>query len=101
MTALFGALALGIVGSGHCVAMCGPLVVAFSRTAGRDPRRQTAQALLYHTGRIAMYGVLGSAAGQAAYRLAIAGLGRPLAIGVGIVLALAALGRMTMRRPGG
>ena len=62
----FGALALaGLIGSfGHCMGMCGPLVAMLGATARRDGSRLPAVShLLYHSSRIAVYGLLGLAAG--------------------------------------
>jgi uncharacterized protein len=71
-----GALALaGLVGSfGHCMGMCGPLVTMLGVTARRDGTRPPALAhLLYHTSRIAVYGLLGLAAGAAGSFISLGG----------------------------
>jgi sulfite exporter TauE/SafE len=102
MTLLLSALALGIVGSGHCLIMCGPLVAAFGRSApdvDRHTHQRAARALLYHVARIMMYAALGGIAGQAGYALALAGLGRPLAIAAAITLLAFAVGPVTRRLP--
>lgn len=45
---------LGVSGTGHCLGMCGPLIIAFpARAGGGLPH------LWYHTGRIATYTMLG------------------------------------------
>lgn len=57
---------LGLLGVGHCIGMCGPLVLAFpGRASGLAPH------LWYHSGRVATYvllgillGALGGALGQ-------------------------------------
>ena len=49
---------LGILGTGHCIGMCGPLVIAFPARSGRF-----ASHLYYHLGRILTYVVLGSLMG--------------------------------------
>ena len=98
MTALLAGLAFGIAGSGHCAAMCGPLVLlANPRSAGlgsgsRAPRRALAvHATLYHAGRLGTYLALGLLAGAAGTVLARLGLGRALAIVAGAALVLQAL----------
>ena len=92
MTVLAGAL-LGLVGSGHCVAMCGPLLLAVGTP---DRRVAFSKRLLAvgssHAGRVATYAVLGAVAGAAGGAFTLAGLGRPLAIGVGGLLLVAAAG---------
>ena len=45
---------LGVSGTGHCLGMCGPLIVAFPGRAGSGLPH-----LWYHTGRITTYTVLG------------------------------------------
>ena len=55
MNALAAGLALGIAGSLHCVAMCGPLVLAAA------PRGR--RAAWYHAGRWSVYVAMGVAAG--------------------------------------
>lgn len=55
--ALLGALVAGLVGSPHCVAMCGGLAGA----ASGSPRF----ALAYHAGRLLTYAALGAAAAAA------------------------------------
>jgi len=57
------AFVAGLLGSTHCVAMCGGIAAALG-TVGRGPLR-TAQLLLYHSGRLAGYGIAGAIAGAA------------------------------------
>jgi sulfite exporter TauE/SafE len=45
---------LGVLGVGHCIGMCGPLVLAFPGRAGG-----LSSHLAYHAGRIAVYTMLG------------------------------------------
>ncbi len=91
MTILAGAL-LGLLGSLHCLGMCGPLVLA----VGAPPRELGATArlghvLLYHAGRIATYAALGLAAGLLGYVAALTGAGRVLAVSGGVLLVVAAV----------
>ncbi len=51
---------LGLLGSGHCIGMCGPLVVALPGQTGRFSAH-----LAYHTGRLITYGIIGAAMGAA------------------------------------
>jgi sulfite exporter TauE/SafE len=56
------ALIAGLLGSAHCVAMCGGIATALGMTrAGEDPRRT--RPLLYQLGRITSYGCAGALAG--------------------------------------
>ncbi len=97
MTMLLAGLALGLAGSGHCGAMCGPLVwLANPRRAsidGVDPstRQLVTHAALYHAGRASTYVALGLVAGLAGGAVARLGLGRAMAIVAGVALVLQAL----------
>jgi sulfite exporter TauE/SafE len=51
-------LLLGLLGTGHCVGMCGPLVIAFPGRTGRVSAH-----LAYHAGRLATYTLLGALVG--------------------------------------
>lgn len=57
------AFSLGIVGSTHCVGMCGGIMGAISSTTGRDASASThykwRQLLLYNLGRISTYSLIG------------------------------------------
>ncbi len=89
-------LLTGLVGSvGHCVGMCGPLVLL---AGARYPRKGIGAAplhLLYHAGRILFYalmglvaGALGTAVGKAAEAARIPGV---LSVLVGVAVILAGL----------
>jgi sulfite exporter TauE/SafE len=52
--------ALGLLGSAHCVGMCGPLVLALPGRTGR-----TSAHLAYHLGRVTTYTIVGGLAGSA------------------------------------
>lgn len=55
---------LGLIGSLHCVQMCGPIVLACSVVMeSRSPRRRLLAQAAYNLGRIATYSALGAAAG--------------------------------------
>jgi hypothetical protein len=49
---------LGLLGTGHCIGMCGPLIFAFPGRTGRLMPH-----LAYHLGRIATYTAVGAALG--------------------------------------
>lgn len=98
MTALLAGLLFGLVGSGHCAAMCGPLVLLATpkpQGLGAHPHvpssRLALHAAPYHAGRLATYVLLGAAAGLAGSALARLGFGRALAILAGVALVLQAL----------
>jgi sulfite exporter TauE/SafE len=58
---------LGITGTGHCVGMCGPLVLALPAHSGRYLAH-----LLYHLGRVCTYTLVGAAVGGAGAAMATA-----------------------------
>lgn len=67
---------LGLLGTGHCIGMCGPLVVALPGQTGRFSAH-----LAYHAGRLITYGLIGAtmgAAGSGLIHLASAVGGDPM-----------------------
>jgi len=51
-------LTLGLLGTGHCIGMCGPLVFAFPGQTGRFTAH-----LAYHLGRLTTYVIIGAILG--------------------------------------
>lgn len=97
MTVLTAAL-LGLLGSAHCLAMCGPLILAVSAPRHGNPARRLLQVGTYHAGRVAMYALLGVVVGIAGSALAVAGIGRLVAVVAGLCLLVAATGTAIARR---
>jgi sulfite exporter TauE/SafE len=101
-------VASGMLGSAHCLGMCGPFALAIG-TASRSPAANLRRQAAYSAGRIFTYAVLGAAAAfagaQAAERVAAwTNLPAALAIGAGVLLAfqgLAAAGVLRGRGIGG
>lgn len=87
MTELWIGFGLGAAGSLHCVAMCGPLMVAARRRAGG-----TAAAVAYQAGRIAIYAALGFAAGVGGQVIFVNGVGPWISIISGLALLAAIAG---------
>jgi sulfite exporter TauE/SafE len=91
MTAtLLAAAALGVVGSLHCIGMCGPLVVA---GASRGGRLSLAALGSYLLGRLCSYALVGAVMGgigaQALHRVPA----QPFQAGMAIVIAAFAAGK--------
>ena len=88
MTIWISGFLLGFAGSAHCVAMCGPLVVAMrGGLADPDSRASARRAVVaYQAARVATYAGLGLLAGAIGESIAIRGFGRLLAIAAGIAL---------------
>ena len=81
---------LGLAGSGHCVAMCGPLVLAFGRRGDVSARRSLQHTLTYHGGRLTTYVLVGLVAGLAGQAVATLGFERLLAVSLGSALIVSA-----------
>jgi hypothetical protein len=84
---------LGLVGSVHCVQMCGPIVLAYSLPLGGDWRgRQFLAHAAYNAGRILTYSALGAVAGAlggaAAAVVPIAGMFNTAALAAGVLMIL-------------
>lgn len=58
----------GILGSAHCVGMCGGFVLSIGATA-TGPRDNLARQVIYSSGRLFTYAILGATAGFAGWRL--------------------------------
>ncbi len=87
---LLSALALGFLGSLHCLGMCGP--IAFMLPLDRErPGKKIAQLFVYHFGRIIAYGLLGLAFGLAGRGLQLFGVQQKLSIGIGIIMIVVVL----------
>lgn len=101
MTELLAGLVLGLAGSLHCAAMCGPLTLALHGAGRRLPGRSGAVLPLfaiYHAGRVAMYAAAGLAAGSAGHVVASLGAGRLLAWLAGGALILGAAAHLGIVR---
>ena len=98
MTDLFAALTTaflaGLLGSAHCLGMCGGISGLFAmHSSVRGLRRQLPMALIYNAGRLASYMVLGFAIGMLGSRIgsltpAAAG---PVRLVAGVVIILIGL----------
>jgi len=82
-------LGFGLVGSIHCVQMCGPIVLSYSLPLAGTPRMWRAH-VWYNLGRITTYSVLGALAGAAGGAIGLAGRLAGIAHG-GRILAGAAM----------
>ena len=81
------ALFLGLLGSFHCLGMCGP--IAFVLPLNRDNKvKSIAQTLLYHLGRLLSYTTIGLLFGLLGKGLYIAGLQQNLSVLIGVLMIL-------------
>ena len=79
------AFALGLLGSLHCAAMCGPLMLALPVPPG-GPARFVAGRIIYQLGRIATYCLLGVVAGLVGKSIYLAGFQQWLSIALGLAV---------------
>lgn len=84
---------LGAVSSFHCVGMCGPIAISLP-VYYLPPARKLAGLLLYHSGRILVYGLLGLLFGYLGRQIFLGGLQQGFSIFLGSVLLLIFLGTM-------
>lgn len=77
----------GLVGSFHCVGMCGPIAMALP-FGGSSGWRYYVGRLLYNGGRIITYGLLGALAGAFGESLQLAGLQQSVSIISGVLILL-------------
>ena len=82
---LYTALILGLLGSFHCVGMCGP--VAFLLPLDRTNKyKRILEITSYHSGRLFTYGILGFIFGMVGSRLELFGLQQQLSILIGVLM---------------
>lgn len=88
---------MGLVGSLHCVGMCGPIALALPYQNG-SRWRAASNVLLYNLGRISIYALLGTVIGLLGKGLFLAGVQAYFSIALGVLLLLAALFSINMER---
>ncbi len=85
MDYFFAAIALGFLGSFHCVGMCGPIALALP-VHNKPPLLKFILIILYNLGRILTYALFGLVAGIVGNSLAMAGFQQALSVTIGLVL---------------
>ncbi|WP_298327582.1 sulfite exporter TauE/SafE family protein [uncultured Dokdonia sp.] len=82
---LWSALIFGLLGSFHCVGMCGP--IAFMLPVDRkNPVKRAFQLMSYHAGRILTYSVLGLVFGIVGKSFNLFGIQQQLSIIIGVLM---------------
>ena len=82
---LLSALLFGLLGSLHCVGMCGP--IAFLLPVDRDNNlRKLFQIFLYHFGRLFAYSIIGLAFGLVGKSFSLFGMQQQLSIFIGVLM---------------
>lgn len=87
---IWSAFIVGLLGSLHCVGMCGPIALALPFQS-RNQWQTIGNILLYNSGRILTYATLGIAIGFLGQTIAMAGMQIYVSIALGILLIVAAL----------
>ena len=85
---LWAGFLFGLLGSFHCVGMCGAIALALPGAAGASPLRYAAGRLLYNLGRVSTYATLGAGAGLVGQSLRLAGVQQSLSIASGVLILL-------------
>ena len=78
---------MGLLGSVHCIGMCGPLVMALP-ISHKNNFQKTAALFLYHAGKITSYALLGVLFGLFGSQFPIFGLQKNISIVIGISMLL-------------
>ncbi len=87
---LFSALILGLVGSLHCVGMCGP--IAFMLPVDRNSNlKKFSQIFIYHLGRLMAYSIIGLLFGLLGKGLYLFGIQQKLSIAIGVIMIVVVL----------
>lgn len=84
------ALMTGLIGSLHCIGMCGPIAIALP-LGTKGPVNKVLGSLVYNTGRILTYGILGAIFGLLGKGIELAGLQQWASILLGTVMILSIL----------
>ncbi len=87
---LITAFTIGLIGSLHCLGMCGPIAVAIPLQRYNWPLK-VAGGLLYNMGRIFTYAVMGGVFGLLGLGIALAGFQQWASIGLGIIMIISVL----------
>lgn len=82
---LLSALILGLVGSFHCVGMCGPIALALPVGNGSRIHKIFSYAT-YHIGKLSAYAVIGFLFGVLGYGLDMAGFQQTISLAVGLFM---------------
>ncbi len=84
---ILSAFVIGLVGSLHCVGMCGPIAIALPITQ-KNKLLFLAGRIIYNVGRIISYALMGAFFGLIGSKIALFGFQQTLSLGIGILLLL-------------
>lgn len=87
---LFAGITFGFLGSFHCIGMCGPIALALP-DSGRPKASYIFSRLVYNSGRVITYTLLGVVAGFFSHAISLGGYQQALSIFMGSVILGASL----------
>jgi sulfite exporter TauE/SafE len=87
---ILAAFLVGLVGSLHCIGMCGPIAIALPVPDSSNLSFFTGR-ILYNLGRVVTYSFLGAALGLVGSKIALAGAQQIVSIVLGVVIIIAVL----------
>lgn len=88
MQFLLAAFTIGLLGSFHCIGMCGPIALALP-LAKESTFKRIAGGFIYNLGRVVTYSLLGVVFGMLGKGFVIAGYQQVLSIALGVLVLLA------------
>jgi len=87
---ILAAFLVGLVGSLHCIGMCGPIAIALPVPDSSNISFFTGR-ILYNIGRVVAYSFLGAILGLVGGKIALAGVQQVVSIILGVVVIVAVL----------
>ena len=87
---ILAAFLVGLVGSLHCIGMCGPIAIALPVPDSSNLSFFTGR-ILYNLGRVVTYAFLGAVLGLVGSKLALTGAQQVVSIVLGLVIIIAVL----------
>ncbi|MGP1991261.1 sulfite exporter TauE/SafE family protein [Zobellia laminariae] len=87
---ILSAVILGLMGSLHCVGMCGPIAFMLPVDHSNNVKK-FGQIFIYHFGRLMAYGIIGLVFGILGKGLSIFGAQQKLSIAIGVLMILIVL----------
>lgn len=87
---IWSAFIFGILGSFHCVGMCGPIVLALP-TGNTSKVKFFLNRLVYNLGRVVTYAIMGLIIGSIGQQFSLAGYQNVLSISMGVLILIMVL----------
>ena len=94
---LWSALTLGLLGSFHCIGMCGPIAISLPFTRQNGLVRYSG-GLVYNLGRVFTYILLGAIFGLFGKGIAMAGFQQTLSIVLGVLILLSVIAPVLIKK---